>query len=129
MLRKAMDGIGCNEALVNEVFCTTTNAEIQEMKKSFEDSGDSALVDRLRSELKGIHETIIIQLMTKGRETNTVADEAKARGQAAELVNVIKSGSSMMGGLNSSAENRVAEIIRQSSVAQCQALKVITNRI
>ena len=119
-----MDGIGCNEALVNEVFCTATNADIQEMKRVYEAAGDSSLGDRLRSELKGIHETLILQLLLKGRDENIVADEAKARGQAQELSNVIKQGGTMMGGLNSAAENRVVEIIRQASSVQCQAIKV-----
>jgi hypothetical protein len=39
-----MDGIGCNTELLNEVFCTLSNAEIKEMKEAFEKSSDSRLV-------------------------------------------------------------------------------------
>lgn len=55
MLRRAMDGIGCSTDLINEVFCTASNAEIQGMKVAYEAKADSGLVDRLRSELSGNH--------------------------------------------------------------------------
>jgi hypothetical protein len=44
MLRKAMDGIGCNTELVNEIFCTLSNAEIKQMQEAYEKSSDSRLV-------------------------------------------------------------------------------------
>lgn len=122
ILRKAMDGIGCNEELVNEIMCLASNAELRELKASFEGRSDKSLVDRLRSELKGNHETLILRLLTKGRGEGP-ADEAKARGQATELTNVIKSGSSMLGGLSNDAQVRVIDIIAGCSVAQAQALK------
>jgi hypothetical protein len=44
MLRKAMDGIGCTTELVNEIFCTLSNAEIKQMQEAYERSSDSRLV-------------------------------------------------------------------------------------
>ena len=44
MLRKAMDGLGCNTDLLNEIFCTLSNAEIKAMQTAFEASADSRLV-------------------------------------------------------------------------------------
>jgi hypothetical protein len=46
MLRKAMDGIGCTTELVNEIFCTLSNAEIKQMQEAYERSSDSRLVRR-----------------------------------------------------------------------------------
>jgi hypothetical protein len=117
-----MDGIGCNEDLVNEVMCLASNAELRDLKAAFEGRSDKSLVDRLRSELKGNHETLILRLLTKGRGEGP-ADDAKARGQATELTNVIKSGSSMLGGLSNDAQVRVIDIVASCSVAQSQALK------
>jgi hypothetical protein len=118
-----MDGVGCSTDLVNEVFCTASNAEIQGFKAIFEMRSDKGLVDRLRSELSGAHETLILDLLAKGRDEKPV-DDSKAHGQADELFNVIKNGTGMLGGLSSTAEARVCEIIRQASVAQCQSIKV-----
>jgi hypothetical protein len=123
MLRKAMDGLGCSTDLINETFCTASNAEIQGMKKVFESKADSGLVDRLRSELSGSHETLILALLAKGRDEGP-ADEASASAQANDLFDTIKGGTGMLGGLNSAAETKVMDIIRQASVAQCQAIKV-----
>ena len=42
MLRKAMDGLGCSTELINEVFCTASNEDIQAMKVIYEGNADSS---------------------------------------------------------------------------------------
>ena len=127
MLRKAMDGIGCSTDIVNEVMCTATTAELRGMKAAFENKADSGLVDRLRSELSGNHETLILNLLVTGRGDGPV-DQTKAAAQADDLFNTIKNGGGMLSGLKDSAEKRVIEIIQQASPAQCQAIKAAYER-
>jgi hypothetical protein len=123
MLRLAMDGMGCNTELVNEIFCTLSTAEIQAMRQAFEQKSDRPLADRLRSELSGDHETLIIKLLTHGRDESMV-NEVRAREQANELSSAIQKGKTMLGGLNSATEAKVIQMISDASWMQCQAIKV-----
>jgi hypothetical protein len=125
MLRKAMDGLGCNAELVSEIFCTLSNQEIKEMQQSFESSADSRLGDRLRSELSGEHKRLILKLLLAGRDENPIADPVRARAQADELYNAIRMGKTMLGGLSSETESKLTDMLTDSSPVQCRAIKVI----
>jgi hypothetical protein len=127
MLRKAVDGMGCSTELVNEVFCTASNAEIRGMKAAYESRADSGLVDRLRAELGGGHAALVLGLLASGRDEGP-ADESRAGGQADELFRTIKSGTGLLGGISGAAERKVVELVRQAGVAQCQAIKVAYER-
>ena len=61
-----MDGLGCNTELVNEIFCTLNNEEIKAMRETYQNKYDSSLGDRLRSELSGEHERLILKLLLAG---------------------------------------------------------------
>jgi hypothetical protein len=115
--------VGTNNAVVNELVCTMANAELKGLREAFERAYDGNLVDRIRSELSGEHEKLIVDLIVKGRKEAPV-DAAEAATQAEELFQTIKNGSSMMGGLSDKAERRIIDIIRTASAAQCQAIKV-----
>ncbi len=121
-LKDAMDGIGCNKDLVNEIFCLSSTAEINAMKTSFEGRSDKSLADRLRSELSGEHEKLIIHLLTRGRGEGP-ANQAQAEAQAKDLQQVIKNGSGMIGGLKEAACIKVFEILCGASPDQCIAIK------
>lgn len=123
MLRLAMDGIGCNTELVNEMFATLTTSQINDMRVAYEMKSDRPLGDRLRSELSGEHESVVLRLLMNGR-SDAPANEAKARETANLLSTTIREGKSMMGGLSSSAESKIGQIITDNSWMQCQAIKV-----
>ena len=74
-----------------------------------------------------MQEKLVLSLLAKGRD-ETPVDEARASTQADELFNTIKNGGGMISGLKDAAEIKVSEIIRQASVAQCQAIKVAYER-
>lgn len=121
-LKNAMDGIGCDKVVVNEIFCTSNSADIAELRKVFEQMTDSNLGDRLRSELGGEHEKLIIHLLQNGRPESPV-DEALAEEQAKTLQQMIKSGGTMMGGLSNAAEESVSKYIASISPDQIQVVK------
>lgn len=121
-LHVAMDGIGCNKSLVNEIFCTATTADIRSMRATFESAGDNNLADRLRSELGGEHEKLILFLLQNGRP-DAPAHEGEADGQAEEIHQKIKKGSSMMGGLSNAAEEDISKYLASLSAQQMAVVK------
>jgi annexin A13 len=105
-LEEAMGGIGCDKSLINELFCLSTKEEIFEAKAMYEQRKDSSLSDRLRSELKGEHEAVILNLLLNGRGNET-ADANIAAQQAEEIYDAIENGSGLMG-LKDSAQRKVS---------------------
>jgi hypothetical protein len=120
-LRQAMDGIGCDKKIVNEIFCSTTSQDIAELRQAFEREFDRSLSDNLRSELGGEHEKLILYLLQHGRPDAPVNDQM-AVVQAQELQKKFKAGSTMMGGLKDSAEEEISKYLASMSSAQCQAV-------
>ncbi len=104
----ATDGIGCNKSLINEIFCQASNTDLQTMKACYEGMKDKSLGDVLRKELSGSHEKLILALLNNGRGDSGV-DQNLASSQANELHDIIKSGSTMMGGLKDSSEVKVRD--------------------
>lgn len=119
-LKRAFDGMGCDTKVVNELFTTMTNADVQAVRQAYERHYDSNLVDRLKSELSGEHEKLIIRLLTSGRGVANV----NVAQVASELSETIKKGSSMMGGLSDKAEQRIIELLVSVPPSQTQDLKV-----
>jgi hypothetical protein len=114
-LLKAMNGLGCDESLVNEVFCTATTEEILGMKTLYEQRNDSQLSDKLRKELSGEHEVLILYLLHNGRG-NGPADEGQASERAAQLYHEISTGGGMMGGLKDTAKRNVRRTLNLSVI-------------
>ena len=121
-LKLAMDGIGCNTDLVNEIFCTLNNREIQEMKEAYEKKTDKSLGDRLRSELSGEHQTLILKLLLAGRSEG-LADDNKARQQADSLYNLTINGKTLFGSLSDNSIKQVIAILIESSPQQCYCIR------
>ena len=121
-LKLAMDGIGCNTDLVNEIFCTLNNSEIQEMKVAYEKKTDKSLSDRLRSELSGDHQTLILKLLLAGR-SEAAADEKKARQQADTLYNLTINGKTLFGSFSDNSIKQVIGILVDSSPQQCYCIR------
>ena len=124
-MKKAFDGIGCDTAAVNELFTTLSNAEIQGLKRAYEGFTDSSLVDRLKSELSGEHEVLILKILENGRGEGAV-DSVMAGDIAKQLQTIIKEGSGMLGGLSNKAERKIIDILVAQSPAQCREIDVRT---
>jgi len=121
-LKLAMDGIGCNTDLVNEIFCTLNNREIEEMKIAYEKKTDKSLSDRLRSELSGDHQNLILKLLLGGR-SEAMADENKARQQADTLYNLTVNGKTLFGALSDNSIKQFTNILLESSPQQCYCIR------
>lgn len=121
-LKLAMDGLGCNTDLVNEIFCTLSNKEIQEMKVAYETKNDKSLSDRLRSELSGEHQNLILKLLLAGR-SEAAADEQKARLQADTLYNLTVNGKTLFGALSDHSIKQFIAVLVESSPQQCYCIR------
>jgi annexin A13 len=106
-LRAAMGGLGCDKSLVNELICLSTKEEVAQMKEFYEAAYDSSLSDKLRSELGGEHEALILKLVLHGRGNGPVDLELAAR-QAEQIHRTIEEGSGMFGGLSDSSQRTVS---------------------
>ena len=54
MIDRACKGLGCDETLLVELYCTRSNAELRAGKAAWEGRTDKSLVDYLNSELSGL---------------------------------------------------------------------------
>lgn len=108
-LKDAMGGLGCDKSLVNELLCLSTRQEVEDLKNIYEKIHDKPLSDKLRSELSGEHEALIMFLLLRGRGDNPPNLEL-ADDQAERLHRAIDEGSGMLGGLDDSAQRTVREI-------------------
>ena len=97
------------------------------MKTIWEQKNDSPLADRLRSELSGEHENLMIYLLLNGRG-NGPRDESFSSHKADDIHRAIKNGKTMMGGLSSKAERQVAELLAQVGPEQINDVKVAWER-
>ena len=83
-LQEAMDGIGCNETIVAELYLTRSASELEAMRTTWEARYNASLLDRLKDELGGDFEKFILKLF-KGKNDGQDADPELATAQANEL--------------------------------------------
>lgn len=121
-LKEAMSGMGCDKSLVNEVICLGTKTELEVTKAYYEQTFNESLSDKLRSELSGEHEILIMNLLLKGRGDRPL-DLQLAKEQAEKIYNIIENGGGMMGGLKDNAQRELSTILYEASSAQCLAIK------
>eukprot|EP00904_Undaria_pinnatifida_P009673 jgi/Undpi1/5836/HiC_scaffold_2.g01110.m1 len=84
MLKKAMDGLGTNEKLIINILAPQSNARILAAKARHDEKYPKALIDRLKSELSGALEDLVMALI-KGQRQEDLVDENLAVRQAKEL--------------------------------------------
>ena len=104
-VKEAMSGLGSDKTLINELICLSTK-KVQEMKQFYEKSNDSSLSDKLRSELSGEHEALIMNLLLRGRGDSPI-DINLANDQAERIHNTIERGGGMFGGLDDTSQRSV----------------------
>lgn len=84
MLKKAMDGLGTNEALIILILAPASNARILACKARHDQKYPKPLVDRLKSELSGAMEDVVVALI-RGERQEDLVDEGLAVKQAKDL--------------------------------------------
>lgn len=84
MLKKSMDGVGTNEDLIISTLAPLSNARILAAKARHDQKYPKPLIDRLKSELSGSFEDLVIALL-RGERQEDVVDEGLAVQQAKEL--------------------------------------------
>lgn len=84
MLKKAMDGLGTNEGLIISILAPKSNARILSAKTRHDQKYPKALIDRLKSELSGSMEDVVLALI-RGERQEDLVDEGLACKQAKEL--------------------------------------------
>ncbi|CAM9646341.1 unnamed protein product, partial [Ectocarpus sp. 4 AP-2014] len=84
MLKKAMDGLGTNEGLIISTLAPLSNARILAAKARHDQKYPKPLIDRLKSELSGAMEDVVLALI-RGERQEDVVDEGLAVQQAQEL--------------------------------------------
>lgn len=84
MLKKAMDGFGTNESLIINILAPQSNARILAAKARHDQKYPKPLIDRLKSELSGALEDVVVALL-KGQRQEDLVDESLAVRQAKEL--------------------------------------------
>lgn len=97
MVRKAMKGLGTNERLLNEVICSRTKPQLQEVIQAYRREYTRELVDDIKSETSGLFESnyqsLLVSLVTT--EKQDPADEKT--GITADLEVLYKAGEAKWG--------------------------------
>jgi hypothetical protein len=114
--------VGCDANTVSDIFCTASKADIEEMRTTFENLTGKNLSDRLRSELSGEHEKLILQLLNGSGRGNGVPSDEHATNCANRIQSIIKNGTGMMGGLKADAQKELVDVIISCSPSQCKLL-------
>nr|AAH92685.1 Annexin A1b [Danio rerio]AAI64147.1 Anxa1b protein [Danio rerio]AAO20268.1 annexin 1b [Danio rerio] len=84
-MRKAMKGLGTNEAVLSEILGTRTNNEIKAMKNSFREAYGELLEENIKSEVSGQLETTLLALCQATRPEGYNIDDALAHTDAKAL--------------------------------------------
>ncbi|CAM9371518.1 unnamed protein product [Ascophyllum nodosum] len=84
LLKQAMDGLGTNESAIIDLLAPASNARILAAKKRHDEKYQKPLFDRLKSELSGSLEDVVLALLRAERDEELVND-ALAVKQAKEL--------------------------------------------
>lgn len=86
-VKRAIKGLGTDEDLLIEIFCTRSNAEIEAIKAAYQRLYGKSLEKQVESELSGDLKRVMVSVMSANRPENVIVNPEKARAQAQELVN------------------------------------------
>jgi hypothetical protein len=120
-LKEATGGIGCDKSLLNETLCLSTTKDISLMKEKYQSYEGGSITDKLRGELSGEHEELILYLLTKGRSDTLHIDQKQATKVASQLHEIFKNGSGMFG-FKDDAKVEVGKLLCQHSPTQMKAI-------
>ncbi|CAM9383090.1 unnamed protein product [Chrysoparadoxa australica] len=117
LFSKAVDGMGCNAEMLNDIVNVFTNDELAAIKRHWDAKNDSSILDRLRSELRGDHEDLMVHLFMGKRPESEETDAALAEEQAEAIY---KAGVGKMFGTD---EKAFIKLIAGTSRAQMALVK------
>ncbi|ELT91724.1 hypothetical protein CAPTEDRAFT_157366 [Capitella teleta] len=84
-LRRAMKGIGTDEASLIDILCSRTNDEIEEIKELYESEFERNLEEDVQSETSGDFKRLLVSMLNAGREEDGEVDVEKADEEAQEI--------------------------------------------
>ncbi|XP_067296084.1 annexin A1-like [Pseudorasbora parva] len=84
-MKKAMKGLGTNEAVLIEILGTRSNKEITAMKSSFKEVYGKMLEEEIKSEVSGHLETALVALCKATRNEDSNIDDGLAKSDAKAL--------------------------------------------
>lgn len=84
-LRRAMKGLGTDEACLIEILCTRTNEEIEDIKKQFKKDHKQNLEKAIMSETSGHFKRLLVSMLTGGRDRDGPVDLERAKKDAKDL--------------------------------------------
>merc|ERR550514_2676756 len=85
-LRKAMKGIGSDDAALIEIICTKTNEEMKAIKAAYSEMFDRRDLEKdIVSETGGRFKRLLVSCVQANRSETTKVDLAKAKAEAEEL--------------------------------------------
>ncbi|XP_077999143.1 annexin A4-like isoform X2 [Glandiceps talaboti] len=113
-LKRAMKGVGTDEAALIEIMCTRTNAEIQAINVAYKKEHGKELEKALKSETSGHFQRLMISMSAGGRDESPNVDVAKAQADAKALLDA---GEKQWG----TDESRFNVILASRSYAQLRA--------
>jgi hypothetical protein len=93
-LRSAMKGAGTDEAVLIEILCTKSNAEIEEIKAAYTAEFDRDLEEDVKSETSGNFERLLVSSVNASRDEGDDVDEDKA---AEDAQNIYDAGEGQFG--------------------------------
>ncbi|KRT81737.1 hypothetical protein AMK59_5618, partial [Oryctes borbonicus] len=112
-VRKALEGIGTDEEVLIEVFCTKTNHEIQTIREAYESEFGRNLEDDLRSDTSGTFKRVMVSLSNAARDESMLTDLGAA---TADAQNLLDAGENQWG----TDESTFNMILCQRNYAQLQ---------
>ncbi|KAI4462026.1 annexin [Holotrichia oblita] len=84
-VRDAIEGIGTDEEVLIEVFCTKSNSEIQTIRNAYQGEYGRNLEDDLRSDTSGTFKRVMVSLSAAGRDESMHTDIGAAVEDAQKL--------------------------------------------
>lgn len=84
-LRKAVKGLGTDETVLIEILCTRTNAEIKDIKTSYQKMFSRDLEKDIAGDTSGHFKKFLISLLQAYRDDDTTVNYAKAQEDAKAL--------------------------------------------
>ncbi|XP_022092306.1 annexin A4-like isoform X2 [Acanthaster planci] len=84
-LRKAMKGLGTDEAILIEILCTRTNQEIHTIKETYKKEFSRNLEKDVVSETSGHFQRLLVSMTQGARSEDPTVNQAKAKADAQAL--------------------------------------------
>jgi len=84
-IKRAIKGLGTDEAALIEIICTRTQDEIKAMKEAYKKHYKSSLESDVASDTSGHFKKILVSLITGARDPEGPVDDEKAKKDAREL--------------------------------------------